>query len=96
MPTIDIADNGKAFVAEAVEKVYEEFGIRGKHATPYNPRGNGIVERVIGTLTRRLKVSIMNEREAQEKVEEAVGIYNASTHETTGFSPFYLLNFQTK
>ena len=95
-PRSILSDNGKAFISEAVQKTYAEFGIKGKHSTPYNPRGNGIVERVIGTLKQRIRMAIANEREAQSKVDEAVGIYNSSVHETTGFSPFFMMHLREK
>src|SRR3546814_10280118 len=45
-PTTVLSDNGKAFISASVTKLYEEFGIQGKKTTPYNPQGNGVVERL--------------------------------------------------
>jgi len=95
-PKSILADNAKTFLSKAVQQVFEEFGVKGKHTTPYNPTGNGIVERAIGTLKRRIKAIISKETEVELKIEEAVGIYNSSVHETTGHSPFFLMHMREK
>lgn len=95
-PKSILADNAKTFVSKAVQQVFEQFGVKGKHTTPYNPTGNGIVERAIGTLKRRIKAIISKETEVELKIEEAVGIYNSSVHEATGYSPFFLMHMREK
>src|SRR3546814_15865445 len=70
-PTTVLSDNGKAFISASVTKLYEEFGIQGKKTTPYNPQGNGVVERLNKTLKEALRRSLANEFEVAKKVQEA-------------------------
>lgn len=87
-----MADNGAAFISAAVSTVYANHGIKGKHSTPYNPQSNGIVERAIQTLKRALGKYLQNDEYAVAKfLPQVVAAYNATTHSSTGYSPFYMM-----
>ncbi|MCG7876341.1 MAG: RNase H-like domain-containing protein [Candidatus Thiodiazotropha endolucinida] len=60
--------------------------------TPYRPMGNGMVERfnktllnMIGALTDKQK------KDWKSHVQTLTHAYNAAAHESTGFSPFFLM-----
>ena len=59
MPETIVSDNGPEFVAELTQALYEDLGIKWKFLAAYNPRGNGLVERMVGVskdaLRKRLK-----------------------------------------
>ena len=50
VPQEVLTDNGTNFIADGVKKMYEVLGVKGERTTPYNPEGNGIVERVNRTI----------------------------------------------
>lgn len=96
-PKSIMADNGKEFLSAAIKEVYEDLGIQDKHSTPYNPQGNGKVERCIGTynsLQRMICEGNVKNKEWDTFVPLILWMYNTSPHETTGETPFYLNNLR--
>ena len=93
VPREVLTDNGKNFIAKGVELMYEILGIKGKKTTPYNPEGNGLVERVnrtIGTMLRTAEGEVkLNWSDYLPAVAMA---YRSSKHKSTGRSPFELNN----
>eukprot|EP00957_Ditylum_brightwellii_P081823 6224995-Ditylum_brightwellii.AAC.1 len=58
-PTQEVLDGGTAFVAEFIEMVASDNGVRKKHITPRNYQANSIIERIhqtIGKMTRSSEV----------------------------------------
>lgn len=67
-------------------------GVRKSHTTPYHPMGNGQTERfnrTLGNMIRSLPPRL-KERWPQ-MIQTLTFSYNCTTHETTGFAPFYLM-----
>lgn len=67
-------------------------GVRKSHTTPYHPMGNGQTERfnrTLGNMIRSLPLRL-KERWPQ-MIQTLTFSYNCTTHETTGFAPFYLM-----
>ncbi|CAD6200258.1 unnamed protein product [Caenorhabditis auriculariae] len=58
----------------------------------YNPRENGITERVIGTILRALKKRQGDPEAWDVALPLVVQAYNATPHEATGESPFFLMH----
>jgi hypothetical protein len=90
-PRSILADNGSGFVAEAVKQTYKELGVVGKHSTPYNPQGNGIVERVNRTIKEGIRKNINSELDVEDVLEGVIFAYNTTRHEATGYSPFFMM-----
>ena len=90
-PKSVLTDNGAAFVSEAVRQVYENGGVKGKHSTPYNPQGNGVVERLVRTIKEGMRSVTQSELQAGATLLQVVHAYNSSVHASTGFAPFYLM-----
>ena len=61
--------------------------------TPYHPQGNGMVERFNQTLKNMVaKTSKDNGKDWDLKLGPLTLAYNASVHDSTGFSPFFLMH----
>ena len=93
VPRYILTDNGRNFLAEAVSRFYQSMGIKRKTSSPYNPQGNGIVERFNGTLTKLIRLSCGGDpqyREWDKHLTACLFAYRKTPHETTGESPFFL------
>lgn len=91
VPRTILTDNGKNFIANSVKSMYENLGIKGKLATPYNPQGNGVVERFNRTLGTLLRLSNGgHENRWDEKLPACLFAYRKTPHAATKESPFFL------
>ena len=73
-------------------KLCQIAGIRKSRTTPYHPMGNRMVERFNKTLLNML--GILNEHQKADwksNLSTLTHAYNVTEHESTGFSPFYLM-----
>jgi len=60
--------------------------------TAYRPQANGVVERVHWSMNTLLSNAVSeNQRDWPEWLPAITAAYNASDHESTGFSPYYLV-----
>lgn len=73
-----------------------KFRVEGKRATPYNPQGNGIVERAIRTIKSILRTNLENENDIEKKLPQVVAAYNNTKHSTTGYSVMYEQDIRLK
>ena len=86
------ADQGRNFESAIVKELCKCTGIVKTHTTPYHPQGNGTTERfnrtlmnMLGTLEPHLK------SRWHEHVDAMTHAYNCSQHDSTGYSPYYLM-----
>lgn len=52
------SDRGSSFMSEELQKFLRNQGIASSRTTPYNPQGNGQVERLNGTLWRTIQLNL--------------------------------------
>jgi transposase InsO family protein len=91
IPKSVLSDNGSAFLNQMVSTVFEKFGVKQKTTTPYNPQGNGIVERAIGTIkTSLFKTCMEKPLLTADQLQFIVSAYNDTPHSTTSYAPTYL------
>ena len=86
------SDQGKSFENSVVRELCHLLGVTKSRTTPYHPQGNGMTERFNRTL-----LSMLGTLEPSQKVNWAMHLqslthaYNCAKHESTGYSPFYLM-----
>ena len=86
------SDQGRCFESAEVKELCHLLGVSKSRTTPYHPQGNGMTERFNRTL-----LSMMGTLEATQKINWAMHVEalthanNCTRHESTGFSPFYLM-----
>ncbi|XP_033731206.1 uncharacterized protein LOC117320831, partial [Pecten maximus] len=84
------SDQGRHFESKVIKELCKIAGV--EKTTPNHPIGNGMVERFNQTLLKMLG-TIEEEQKSSWKsyVTPLVHAYNATKHETTGYSPHYLM-----
>lgn len=91
-PRVVISDRGRQFVADVVEEILRLSASQFRHATPYHPQTNGLVERTNRTLTNMLSIYVDAKHKNWDEVLPYITYaYNTAKHETTGYAPFFLL-----
>ena len=86
------SDKGANFESKVIKKLCGIAGVLKTRTTPYHPMGNGMVERYNQTLLNMM--GTLKERQKSDWktfVPSLTHAYNATMHESTGFSPFYLM-----
>ena len=94
-PRVLISDRGRQFTAD-VEELLRLCACNFRHSTPYHPQTNGLVERTNRTLTTMLAMYVSSDHKNWDDVLPFITYaYNTAQHETTGYSPYYLLYART-
>ena len=85
-------DKAKNFESKDIRHLCKVAGIKKSRTRPYHPMGNGQVERFNQTLTRMLGIlEPQLKSDWKSYVSPLVHAYNATRHDSTGFSPFFLM-----
>ncbi|KAK0150479.1 Pro-Pol polyprotein [Merluccius polli] len=86
------ADQGHNFESAVVKELCKCTGIIKTHTMPYHPQGNRTTKRfnrtimnMLGTLEPHMKPR------CHEQVDAMTHAYNCSQHDSTGYSPYYLM-----
>ena len=86
------SDQGRNFTGHVIRELCKIAGVKQSRTTPYHPMGNGMVERFNQTLIKMLGTL---ENKAKEDWKSYVSTlthaYNSTKHESTGYSPFFLM-----
>jgi transposase InsO family protein/predicted aspartyl protease len=87
-----VSDQGREFCNEVLDSVAKLLGIQKLRTTTYRPSANGRVERVHRTLNGLLsKIISENQKDWQDRLPMVTAAYNAAQHESTSYSPYYLM-----
>ena len=86
------SDKAQNFESRVIRHLCKVAGIKKTRTTPYHPMGNGQVERFNRTLLQMLgTLQPTQKSDWKSYVLPLVHAYNATRHDTSGFSPFYLM-----
>ena len=92
IPARILHDQGGEFDNKLFAELHKLSGLTKSRTTPYHPMCNGSVERYNQTLLGMLRTLDENQKHRwHEKVNKMIFAYNSTKHESTGYSPFYLL-----
>ena len=91
-----LSDCGTQFTSEVMREVSRLISMRQLFTTPYNPRCNGLCERINGVLKSMLKKMCQERPQDWDRYLPAVLFaYREVPQASTGFSPFELLYGRT-
>ena len=86
------SDQARNFESQTIKELCKLAGIDKTRTTPYHAMGNGMCERFNQTLLSMLGCLTAEQKANWKKyVPSLVHAYNATRHESTGFSPFFLM-----
>ena len=92
MPKRLLSDQGKEFESELFQELCKRMDIEKIRTTAYKPSTNGCVERFHRTLNSMIgKVVHSNHRDWDERLPSIMAAYRAARHESTGYSPNFLV-----
>lgn len=91
-PTVLHSDKGANFESKIIKNLCRITGMKKSRTTPYHPMGNGMVERFNQTLLNMLgTLTDIQKADWKAHVPTLTHAYNAAIHESTGYSPYYLM-----
>lgn len=86
------SDKGANFESHLIAELLQVSGVKKSHTTPYHPMGNGQTERFNRTLGNMVRSLPARAKERwPQMIQTLTFSYNCTTHETTGFAPFFLM-----
>ena len=86
------SDQGANFQGRVVTHLCKLLGITKSRTTPYHPEGDGMTERFNRTLISMLKTLDPAQKPRwKDHVSSLVHAYNCTRHESTNYSPFFLM-----
>ena len=86
------SDQGANIESKLINSLCDLTGMKKTRTTPYHPMGNGMVERFNRTLLNMLGTLQDNQKaDWKAHLSTLTHAYNAATHDSTDFSPFYLM-----
>ena len=86
------SDQGRNFESNVIKELCSLAGVEKTRTTPYHPMGNGMVERFNQTLLNMLgTLEDHKKQDWKSYVAPLVHSYNATRHDSTGYSPYFLM-----
>ena len=95
VPKEILSDRGTHFNNALINELCRRYQTKHRLTSSYRPQMNGMVERFNRTIGESLAKLVMDndeEKEWDDYVSAILLAYRTKKHETTGFTPFYLVN----
>ena len=86
-----VSDNGPQFCSKEFEVFTAQLGSRHKRGAPYYPATNGLAERFVQTVKKRLKIAFSERLEFHYRLDRFLMAYRNAPHAITGESPAQLM-----
>jgi len=87
VPAEVVTDNGPQFVSLEIEQFFKKHSTNHIKTTPYHPRSNGLVERLIRTLKRRYRSTQHEINDSLLALQNVLFSYRNAPQKTTGRAP---------
>uniref|UniRef100_A0A7I4YKX2 RNA-directed DNA polymerase n=1 Tax=Haemonchus contortus TaxID=6289 RepID=A0A7I4YKX2_HAECO len=91
-PKTILSDKGGEFVNHVMEEITKITKVKHVTTKGYNPRENGLTERLNGTIVAMLRKSTVIPAEWDTRLPFCMMAYNMVPHRATGESPYFLLH----
>ena len=92
VPLQVVTDQGREFENRFLRELCHSYGIDNVRTSPYRPSTNGAIERLRRTLNAMLGRAVEKSlRDWNLRVPAIMASYRASRHESTGYSPNFLM-----
>ena len=86
------SDQGRQFEAKIMKEICAVLGINKTRTSPYHTQSDGLVERFNRTLLNMLATSCHEHPSIWDtQLQKVCMAYNTSIHNTTGYTPFFLM-----
>jgi transposase InsO family protein len=86
------SDQGANFQSSIIKELCKLTGMQKSRTTPYHAMGNGLTERMNRTLLDMLgTLDPTKKHDWKSEVSPLVHAYNCTKHDSTGFSPYFLM-----
>ena len=86
------SDRGGSFEGKIIHHLCSMLGVSKSKTSPYHAMGNGVIERYNRTLLSMLRTLDADQKLVwKEHLASLVHAYNCTRHESTGYSPFFLM-----
>ena len=90
-----LTDNGRQFTARLLQQLTDVYGIKHIYSSPYNRRGNSVVESYMLTLKTTFNLCTQAFQTNWDAALQAAALaYRATPHTVTGHTPFFLVTGQ--
>ena len=88
-----LTDNGTNFRSNALKRFLREHNCSQAFTSTYHPETNGANEKVNGTLVRGIRLALQDKPRLKWStvLKDVVDNYNNTIHDTTGFTPSFLM-----
>ena len=92
IPKHILHDQGKEFENNLFADIEKVSGIKKLRTTPYHPQCNGAVERMNRTILQMLRsLESSQKKKWHTSLNKVVFAYNSTKHDSTNYSPFFLM-----
>ncbi|XP_064475539.1 uncharacterized protein LOC135389419 [Ornithodoros turicata] len=91
-PTEIVSDHGPQFTSSDFQEFLNDRSIKHTYSSIYHPQSNDLIERFNRVLKSFIQVAFLEKRSLEAALTDYLGVYHATPHTTTGYSPAVLLH----